>query len=159
MKISDRYQQLVLGRKTMAITAMLAIIGLVGCQEKGPAEKAGQSIDSAGKSAEKKLEQVTESAGRTLEKSKESVAEKTVATGDYIDDSVITAKIKAAILNEPGLKTSQIEVSTANGIVTLAGAVDSQVSIDRAIALAIGQKGVKSVNSKLTILAPKTGNQ
>ena len=44
-------------------------------------------------------------------------------TGEYVDDSVITSKVKAAIFNEPGLKVSEIKVETFKGVVQLSGFV------------------------------------
>jgi len=44
-------------------------------------------------------------------------------TGEYVDDSVITTKVKAAIFNERGLTVSEIEVETSEGIVQSSGFV------------------------------------
>jgi hypothetical protein len=68
---------------------------------------------------------------------------------EYMDDSAITAKIKAEILSDPLLKVSQINVTTTNGVVSLSGTVDSQQSIDRALAIARSVKDVKSVENGL----------
>ena len=68
-----------------------------------------------------------------------------------IDDAEITAKVKAAIFTEPGLKTLQISVDTAKGVVTLSGSVDSLPSSDRAKALAGAVTGVKEVENRLVI--------
>jgi hypothetical protein len=72
-------------------------------------------------------------------------------TGEYMDDSVITAKIKQDILGDPLLKSSQISVTTENGVVKLSGTVDSQQSIDRAKAIAQSVTDVKAVESELAI--------
>ena len=61
----------------------------------------------------------------------------------------LIAKIKAAIFAEPGLKALQINVDTAQGVVTLSGSVDSMVSSDKAVALASAVDGVKSVDNRL----------
>jgi osmotically-inducible protein OsmY len=70
---------------------------------------------------------------------------------DYMDDSVITAKIKQDILGDPLLKASQIEVKTENGVVKLAGVADSQQSIDRVKAIAQSVTDVKAVESELVV--------
>jgi len=62
-------------------------------------------------------------------------------TGEYIDDSAITAKVKAAILNEPSLKVFQINVQTFKGEVQLSGFVDSGPSVDKAGEVARGVSG------------------
>lgn len=72
-------------------------------------------------------------------------------TGEYIDDSVITTKVKAAILNEPGLKVMEINVETFKGVVQLSGFVSSREDIDRAIEVARGVGGVKSVTNKMQL--------
>lgn len=70
---------------------------------------------------------------------------------DNIDDAAITAKVKTAIIGEPGLKALQINVDTANGVVVLSGAVDSPTSVDRANQIAQAVEGVKSVDNRLTV--------
>ena len=60
----------------------------------------------------------------------------TEGTGEYVDDTVITTKVKAAILNEPTLKSAEINVETFKGRVQLSGFVNSQGDINRAVALA-----------------------
>ena len=68
-----------------------------------------------------------------------------------IDDAEITAKVKAAIFAEPGLKTLQISVNTMKGVVTLSGSVDSSPSSDMAKVLAEAVSGVKEVKNRLVI--------
>ncbi len=70
-------------------------------------------------------------------------------TGEYIDDTVITTKVKAAILNEPMLKSAEINVETFKGVVQLSGFVSSSASIDKAIEVARGVAGVKSVKNSM----------
>lgn len=70
-------------------------------------------------------------------------------TGEYIDDSVITTKVKAAIFNEPTLKSAEINVETFKGVVQLSGFVNSQSDIYKAVEIARGVKGVKSVKNDM----------
>ena len=72
-------------------------------------------------------------------------------TGEYVDDSVITTKVKAAVFNEPSLKVAEINVETFKGIVQLSGFVGSNDSANKAIALARGVAGVKSVKNDMRI--------
>ena len=69
------------------------------------------------------------------------------STGEYVDDSLITTKVKAAILNEPSLKVTQINVETYKGVVQLSGFVDSADAAAKAVALAREVKGVNSVKN------------
>src|SRR5690242_5404226 len=69
------------------------------------------------------------------------------STGEYVDDSWITTKVKAAILNEPGLKVSQINVETYKGVVQLSGFVDSTDAGRKAVEVARSVKGVSDVKN------------
>lgn len=73
------------------------------------------------------------------------------STGEYIDDAAITAKVKAAILNDPKTKVLEIKVETYRGEVQLSGFVSSQEEADRAIELAHGVKGVTSVKNNMIL--------
>lgn len=70
-------------------------------------------------------------------------------TGEYIDDSVITTKVKAAILNEPTLKSAEINVETFKGVVQLSGFVTSQTAINKAVEVTRHVNGVKSVKNDM----------
>ena len=72
-------------------------------------------------------------------------------TGEYIDDSVITAKVKTAIFSDASLKSSEINVETFKGVVQLSGFVNSQPDIDKAVELARGVKGVTSVKNDMHV--------
>jgi len=72
-------------------------------------------------------------------------------TGEYVDDSVITAKVKTAVFNEPSLKSAEINVETFKGTVQLSGFVSSQADIDKALEVARSVDGVKSVQNSMTV--------
>jgi osmotically-inducible protein OsmY len=72
-------------------------------------------------------------------------------TGEYLDDSVVTTKVKAAILNDPELKVLQINVETFKGVVQLSGFVDSQGMMARAVEVTRGVGGVKSVKNDMRV--------
>jgi osmotically-inducible protein OsmY len=72
-------------------------------------------------------------------------------TGEYVDDSVITTKVKAAYAADPTVKATQVQVETFKGTVQLSGFVDSRESAQRAVDLARGIKGVKSVKNDTVI--------
>lgn len=73
------------------------------------------------------------------------------STGQMLDDSVITTKVKAAILEEPALKTMEISVETYKGVVQLSGFVDSAQSVQRAGEVAGKVAGVVSVKNDLVV--------
>jgi len=72
-------------------------------------------------------------------------------TGEYLDDSVLTTKVKAAVFNEPSLKSAEINVETFKGVVQLSGFVSSQTEINRAAEVARGVTGVKSVKNDMRL--------
>ena len=72
-------------------------------------------------------------------------------TGEYIDDSVITAKVKTEIIKDNTLKSSEINVETFKGVVQLSGFVNSQADIARAIEVARNVKGVTSVKNDMRV--------
>lgn len=72
-------------------------------------------------------------------------------TGEYVDDAVITTKVKAAIFNEPTLKSAEINVETFKGVVQLSGFVNSQADIDKAASLARSVKGAVSVKNDMRL--------
>lgn len=73
------------------------------------------------------------------------------SAGAYVDDSVITTKVKAAILQEPTLKSAEINVETYKSVVQLTGFVSSRASIDKASKIARGVKGVTSVKNDMIV--------
>ena len=73
------------------------------------------------------------------------------STGEYLDDSVITNKVKAAILNDASLKVLQINVETYKGVVQLSGFVDSKAMTDHAVEVARAVPGVKSVKDDMRV--------
>jgi osmotically-inducible protein OsmY len=72
-------------------------------------------------------------------------------TGEYIDDTVITTKVKAAIFDDPLTKVLEVKVKTYKGEVQLSGFVSSQAAANRAVELARGVSGVTSVKNDMQI--------
>lgn len=76
---------------------------------------------------------------------------KSESTGEYIADSVITAKVKASIFNEPTIKASEINVETYKGDVQLSGFVADPRDAAKAVEIARGVKGVTSVKNDVRV--------
>jgi osmotically-inducible protein OsmY len=72
-------------------------------------------------------------------------------TGEYVDDTVITTKVKTAIFNEPSLKSSEINVETFKGAVQLSGFVKYQADINKAVSVARSVNGVTSVKNDMRL--------
>ena len=73
------------------------------------------------------------------------------STGELLDDTVLTTKVKTTILGDSRLKLLQISVETYKGVVQLSGFVDSEGAAARAVELARKVNGVKSVNNSLIV--------
>lgn len=78
-------------------------------------------------------------------------APKKETTAEYIDDSYLTTKVKAAILRDPTLKTSEINVETYKGAVQLSGYVGSRSDISRAVEVTRTVRGVKAVRNDMQL--------
>ena len=76
---------------------------------------------------------------------------KQAGTGEYVDDSVITGKVKAAVFNDPTLKSAEINVETFKGSVQMSGFVESQTDINQAVALAKNVQGVTNVKNDMLV--------
>ena len=73
------------------------------------------------------------------------------SAGEYVDDSVITTKVKTLLAKDDFLKSFQISVETYKGTVQLSGFVNSQQAVDKASQIAYSVKGVKSVKNDLIV--------
>jgi osmotically-inducible protein OsmY len=73
------------------------------------------------------------------------------SAGEYIDDSVITTKVKSLLAEDNFLKSFQISVETFKGTVQLSGFVDSQKAINKAVEIVKSVKGVKSIKNDLIV--------
>lgn len=124
--------------------SVLIVVGLAACDKPGPAETAGKKIDQAAEQAREKISETADNAS-------EKMAQQSNKAGVAMEDTEITAKVKAAIFAEPGLKTLQISVDTVNGVVTLSGSVDSLASSNSAKALAGAVSGVTKVENRLAL--------
>jgi len=82
---------------------------------------------------------------------KEKVAATTDKVATAVDDTALTAKVKASLLAEPGLRALPIRVETKNGAVTLSGTVDSDASRNRAKEVATSVAGVAAVIDELAV--------
>lgn len=111
-----------MGKTLLAVILGSAVMSGSAMAESNAASKAGQKVDSS-------MNKV----------------------GNFMDDSAITAKVKAALVDHDAIKSTDISVKTENKVVILSGTVDNQSQSDQATSLAKGVEGVSSVENKLTI--------
>jgi osmotically-inducible protein OsmY len=79
-------------------------------------------------------------------------------TGQYVDDSTITTKIKDAFVADPDIHVYEIHVETMQGVVQLSGFVSTQTSKNRAASLANNVRGVRSVKNNIVVRSPEDLN-
>jgi osmotically-inducible protein OsmY len=124
--------------------SMMIVSGLAACDKPGPAETAGKKIDQT-------TENVSAAISNSADKADRVFTEQGKATSQALDDTQITAKVKTALLNAPGLQSMKITVDTVKSKVTLSGSADSQSNIDKAVKLTGAVEGVQSVKNNLII--------
>ncbi len=78
-------------------------------------------------------------------------SERRASAGEFIDDTLITGKVKAALVADPQLKATEIQVDTYKGTVQLSGFVAAPDHIPKAVQLARGIEGVKSVKNDIAV--------
>jgi len=119
---------------------------------KAPADCAKcHKAGGAGAKADAKVQTNTADAGKPAKERSSASASAKESPGEYVDDAVITAKVKAAVLEEPSLKSAEINVETSKGRVQLSGFVRSRADINKAVEVAKGVKGVKSVKNDMIL--------
>ena len=101
--------------------------------------------------AENNAQTTNESAGQKVDSSMNKV-------GNFMDDSAITAKVKAALVDHDNIKSTDISVKTDQKVVTLSGFVESQAQAEEAVKVAKGVEGVNSVSDKLQVRDAKEGS-
>ena len=129
-------------KSTLSICALAASFALAACDK--PAAPPPSS--SAGP-----MEKSMEKMGQRMDNAAERAKEETAKAGQAIDDTAITAAVKADILKEPGLKVLMIDVDTKDGKVTLSGSADSAANVKKAEQIASNVQGVKSVENRLAV--------
>ena len=132
-----------IGNRPSALLVALAAgtLLMAGCDQRAPA---GSTSAAPPSSTSAKMDRAADKVGATVS----NAADKTASAAD---DAAITAKVKAAILAEPGLKSLQINVDTSGATVTLSGNVDNTDLKERAKQIASNTSGVKGVVDQLAV--------
>src|SRR5262245_3366275 len=118
-----------LTKSTLIAVSVLSLAGVVGCGDRS-AENAGRQIDQAAakadrkmdqtaEKAERKMDQVADEASRKMDQAKADIKQGAAKAEASASDAALTAKVKTALIGEPGVKALQIDVDTNNGSVTL----------------------------------------
>jgi len=133
-------------KSTAMLAAAIAAVALTtaGCNRTA-------NDTTTGRATTDKMATTTDRTASTTNRTTTGATSETAAP---VDDAALTTKVKTAVLAEPGLKSLQINVDTKDAVVTLSGTVDNAELKSRAVQIAQGVQGVKSVNDNLSL---KTG--
>jgi hyperosmotically inducible protein len=121
------------------LLAAAAGLALAGCDA-----DTKHAVDKAGT----ELKRETKEAGA---QAKHAMREASETTAQVLEDTAITAKVKAALLAEKDVKSRDIDVETFQGKVVVKGTVPERAQADRAVQVARGVDGVKAVENRLTV--------
>jgi hyperosmotically inducible protein len=140
--------------KLAIAAAVLTVLFASGCERRTPDAASSGTTPPAGSASDNTS--TTPSTGSTAATSPAVPASGDTSSngksaGTVIDDTVVTTKVKTALLADSDIKGLAINVETSKGVVTLNGAVSNQTQIDRAVQVASGVQGVSSVTNNLTI--------
>jgi hyperosmotically inducible periplasmic protein len=144
------------------IGAALVALGFAGCSRRDDSQTAGQKVDSAIAKIDEKadaakteikreVEQVKESAGQAVTDVKQATSGAAQTAATALQDTAITAGIKAKLAMDPDLKTLDIHVETTAGRALLRGTAPNAAAQSRATQLATAVDGVISVDNQLTV--------
>lgn len=135
-------------RTNFIAISLLLSLGLSACDKPGTAENAGEKIDQLASDTGKQL-------GETVDKLENKLSDQGAKGAQAFDDTEITARVKAELLGDHGLKSMQISVETVKGVVTLTGTVDTKANSNKARARAMAMEGVRSVSNELVVTPVK----
>lgn len=140
-------------RHSLSITALATVFTMLAACDRSPSvERIGQDT---GRSIEKAGQQMAEAGNHAAEKidqAKSAISDKAVEVGAAISDTAITAKVKSALLAEPGLQSTGIDVVTEKGVVSLYGTAISNSHRERATLVSAAVEGVRAVENNLMII-------
>ena len=117
------------------------------------ANQAGRDIENAARQADRKIQQGANKAEDALRDSVAAARDKSGEVPSVVDDSAITASVKAEMLKDPALSVLQVNVSTTKGEVTLQGKVANAATRRHAEEVAQAVSGVQKVNNELQVAA------
>jgi len=140
-------------RNALSIPALTALVALLAACDQGPsAEQVGQDIDRGIEKAGQQIAEAGDQAAEKIDQAKSAIADKTAKAGAAISDTAITARVKSALLAEPGLQSAGIDVVTEKGVVSLYGSTLSNSHKARATQVSAAVEGVRAVENNLAIV-------
>jgi osmotically-inducible protein OsmY len=138
-------------RLTLTALACVAALGLAACDNRNDDRTAGQKVDSAISTMEKKSDEASAEMKQGMEKAKDGAVATMDNVADTARDAAITTQINADLARDPELSALKIDVDTADGKVVLKGTAPNDAAKERAAAKALAVAGVTAVDNQLRV--------
>jgi hyperosmotically inducible protein len=145
-------------RTPVAVLSMLAAAALLAACEKKtttvtdtPANTTSTTTSSTTVAPTPAASDAMATTASTMSAAASSTERAMSKAGDAVGDAAITGKVKTALIADPDVKALRIDVDTKDNVVTLNGTADTQSHADKAVTVAKGVEGVKSVENRLTV--------
>ena len=137
-----------------ATVATVLALSLAACDQKPQTGKLGNDSDRAIKDANRQVDRAAVDARQKMDQAGNVISEKTAEAGKAVDDAVLTAKVKSALIAEPSLNRSlKIDVDASGGAVTLKGVANNNSDREKAVQIASSVEGVRSVKNNLVVVS------
>ena len=144
-------------RTPVALVSMLAAVALIAACEKKTTTVNDTSPGSTSSTTTTTVAPSTTASDamaattNAMDKAASATERGMAKAGEAMGDAAITGKVKTALIADPDVKALKIDVDTKDNVVTLNGTADTQANADKAVTIAKGIDGVKSVDNRLTI--------
>jgi len=144
-------------RTPVALVSMLAAVALIAACEKKTTTVNDTSPGSTSSTTTTTVAPSTTASDamaattNAMDKAASATERGMAKAGEAMGDAAITGKVKTALIADPDVKALRIDVDTKDNVVTLNGTADTQANADKAVTIAKGIDGVKSVDNRLTI--------
>lgn len=138
-------------RASVITIACAAVLALAACDNRQTDQSAGQKVDAAINTMEKKADAVGAEVKQGVEAAKDATAKAVDSAADTARDAAITTQIHADLARDPELSTLKIDVDTTQGKVVLKGTAPTDAARERAAAKALAVAGVVAVDNQLRV--------
>ena len=144
-------------RTPVALVSMLAAVALIAACEKKTTTVNDTSPGSTSSTTTTTVAPSTTASDamaattNAMDKAASATERAMAKAGEAMGDAAITGKVKTALIADPDVKALKIDVDTKDNVVTLNGTANTQANADKAVTIAKGIDGVKSVDNRLTI--------
>lgn len=138
-------------RLTLTALACTAVLALAACDNRNTDQTAGQKVDAAISTMEKKADEVGADVKQGMEQAKDGAVTAMDSVSDKARDAAITTQINADLARDPELSALKIDVDTSDGKVVLKGTAPNDAAKERAAAKALAVAGVTAVDNQLRV--------